>query len=506
MSRWLPALALIWPAFCASTAFAQPAPEPTEPIVEEAAPADRETADRETATEEPSEPPESDSPAPPVSEEAAPAEAATASNDESELTGRAPGDRAEGAETDLSGEAENSEVEAILEDLAADEAAEEVTEHPLDIYGFAAFTFDVPLYDSDSVFVARGLGAYPHFQVSSLNLYVGKRLDDVWSFLGEVRFLYSPNGDEDPENPTNRIRTVAADSADVQRPLRYGSIEIERVHADANIHELLSLRVGQWLTPYGIWNIDHGHPVVVAIRRPYIVGEELFPERQVGLLASGGVFFDAFRFGYSFGLSNGRGPLDAQRDLDSNKALTARLEARYRGDFTLTVGGSYYRGTYTDAGFPELDVANERTVTETLESYEEQSIGADLQLDWDSLELRAEFAHNEQIYQDGRRRLIAPGQLSPDRKRTGMYGLVGYRTPLWGLMPYVLYEHYLLGDDPALPQIKRIAAYHAGLNLRPWPRVTFKAEYVRAEFVDAIDIVEQASPLEVLDFQLAVAF
>jgi hypothetical protein len=362
------------------------------------------------------------------------------------------------------------------------------------------------LYDAKAIWVTAGLGPEPHFQQAGLNLYMSKHLADRWSLLGEVRFMYLPNGGLNPADNTRRLYTVVNDTTEVQRPVRYGGITLERVHTDVEIHQWLALRFGVWLTPYGIWNIDHGAPTVIGIRRPYIVGEVLFPERQTGVLASGSEFVGPFRLSYALGVSNGRGPLDEQRDLDANKAITARAEVEWRGAATVKLGGSYYRGRYTDTAVPTYDLGRGEAVSEILDQYDEQSFGADLQLDWEGVALRAEFARNERLYGKGVRQMTASGGLAPDQRRSGAYALLGYQTGFFGVMPYVEYQNYLIGDQLDLIEIRHIIAYHAGLNIRAWPRITWKAEYVRASFPGAFERVLKDSPLEVVELQLAVAF
>lgn len=410
------------------------------------------------------------------------------------------------AEPVQTAEAARIATDSDLNNAASDQASEDAQAQPVDIYGFADIYFAAPFWRSNSLYSTSGVGSHPYLSVGNFNIYLSKHLDERWHFLSEVRFLYAPNGSNDPKNPGTRISTQAGDAADINRPLRWGAIEIERIHVDYQQSSLLTLRFGHWLTPYGIWNIDHGSPTVIAIQRPYIIGEQLFPQRQTGIQAFGQTFVGDLKLGYALGLSNGRGPLDEQRDLDFDKAVTARVEVGYNKLGDLKLGGSYYRGRYTDASFPILNPSTASADSTVLERYGEQAFGADLQWDYEKFVVRSEFAYNEREYSDGVRRVVSPGQVSPDRRRYGAYALVGYRTPLLGVMPYVVYQDYVLGHDPALPQVEHVRAFHGGLN---WPigaQVTAKGEYVHANFPGSNTSLTKRDTFHLVQFQLAVAF
>src|SRR5690242_12866943 len=112
--------------------------------------------------------------------------------------------------------------------------------------------------------------------------------------------MYLPHGSSPALSAADqtRIDTTTADYTDYQRPTKWGGIVIERAWLEHTFHPLLTVRAGQWLTPYGIWNVDHGSPVVIPVHRPYIIDESAFPERQTGIETYGALSFGPSQLGY----------------------------------------------------------------------------------------------------------------------------------------------------------------------------------------------------------------
>jgi hypothetical protein len=396
--------------------------------------------------------------------------------------------------------AADAEAASIEADLQSNVSGDAEGGFKLNLYGFADFSYRAGLTKTP-LFADK-----PAFAVGKLNLYAATELGDNWRSLAEVRFMYLPNGNTPTTPGAQRFDTTVGDYSDFARPIQWGGIAIERAWLEHTIHPLLTLRVGHWLTPYGIWNVDHGSPVIIGVRRPFVIGEALLPESQTGLEAYGSIGFGPAQVGYHLTLSNGRGPVSTYRDYDNNKALGARLFLRHDSSFgSVTVGISGYRGKYTNAVLRyKVDANNQVSTTNDVSvRYDELSLSADVKWEWDSLLVQGEIASNDVAYVDAYRPPFVsltggPPGVAPDHRRFGYYGLVGYRTPLFGLMPFFGAEYY----DPGLHLYNGKAwGVWGGLNVRPTARVVLKAQYTHGWFPE-----DQFRPLNLLDLQAAWSF
>jgi len=391
----------------------------------------------------------------------------------------------------------------------ADAAA--ATYPKLELSGFTDFSFDVNVSPKSSPL--RQI-AYPYstFSVGHLNLYLSAALAENWHLLAEVRFLYLPQGNlpfPSSGTPVVPQDTSVVDYADDDRSLTWGGIQIQRVQIDYTPHPLLSFRFGQWLTPVGIWNVDHGSPTVIGVYRPYIVGEGLFPERQTGIQVSGEWTGDTNLFGYVATLSNGRGPSDAYADLDNNKAIGGRLYWTNSAFGNLTLGVSGYKGTYSSRNrayglttppgqAPELVGLNPLTV-----SYREQTIAGDVRWQYKGLLVQGEAMQHEVVYDDTARPISVNGLPLADYRDRGYYALVGYRTPWLGIMPFVTVEGYNFASQPP---VDPSTAESIGLNIRPEPTVVLKLQYHMSQLGSEHSSAPYRGTLNRILTQLAVAF
>ncbi|MEO7037984.1 MAG: hypothetical protein ABI548_28715 [Polyangiaceae bacterium] len=143
----------------------------------------------------------------------------------------------------------------------------------------------------------------------------------------------------------------------------------------------------------------------------------------------------------------------------------------------------------------------------TISKYEEMSLAADVKWEYKSWLAQGEIIMNEAKFERGNRpraQVVKPPQgYTPDYRRWGAYGLVGYRLPVVPLMPYVIVQHAYTPDTPNIPPA---TAYEVGLNFRPTAAVVFKLEYTDWHFSGPGAVGFGAFPLRILASQLAWAF
>jgi len=356
----------------------------------------------------------------------------------------------------------------------------------INIYGFADISWANTHFTKSSPLVKDTTS----FTTGSLNLYAAKNLAPNWRSLAEIRFMYVPNGSTNQDG-TVQI-TTAADPTNFSRPIEWGTISIERAYIEYDLHPLLTVRIGHWLTPYGIWNIDHGSPAIISVFRPYTIGEAVFPEHQTGLDLFGSAPIADCKISYHATVSNGRSPTEMIVDTDRKPAFGGRLELEAPWAGTLKIGASAYAGRYTGAT---------TSFTMPTEQYDETALAADAQWDHGGLHVQAELMGRQRSYIEGHRPFTPLGTLLGDGKDIGGYGLIGYRsTALWNVMPFAFYEDYRPLVTGLIGSVK---AMNVGLNFRPVPTVVLKVHGAYA-WGDGTGLID--SKIYVVTSQIAWVF
>jgi hypothetical protein len=370
-------------------------------------------------------------------------------------------------------------VDALLAGAVSAVPNLESDEPSIHIYGFADFNVSRPYLSEESPF--RDLAGKSAFTIGNVNLYLASNLTHGFSSLVEVRLSYMPSGSNDPSGKV--VTTYALDPANYGRSERWGGIVLQRVHLDYSYNGLLNVRVGQFLTPYGIWNVDHGSPTVIPVFKPYPIGNAYFPERQMGAEVFGSHLIKSTTLGYHLTLSNGRGDVETA-DFDKNKALGGRLFLANDSLGSLKIGVSAYGGQATHDTSVGLSGTGSISQVST-NQYKEFAVAGDLLWEWKNLRIQGEGIVTQVRYTEEGRRINAtllgtPLGLVADHVAWAWYGLIGYRLPWLGTMPFVLIDqfHHAPGAGPASTFSigNEAIGYNVGLNVRPVPSVVLKCQ------------------------------
>lgn len=379
-------------------------------------------------------------------------------------------------------------------------------------FGFADFTSFLPIKHRG--LTTLGLAKVHSFYVGNVNLYLKKNLSENFRTLGEVRFTYLPNGALQANTTSfNVTSTLVTDYVDNSRTVSWGGVIMQRLYLEWTLHHAVTVRGGQFLTPYGVWNVDHGSPAYIPVTRPYAINSNYFPERQTGLEVLGRMDLSTrATLGYHLTLSNGGGPVSEYRDFDKNKAVGGRLYLEHHGAGFFRIGASGYYGRDTIT-VPTVSVgASSLDVRETPRSqYDALSFAADVMYKVRGLHLQAEWVSQQRRFtEEGRlaHQLYfapVPAGFSSDFFCWAGYLLAAYELPWYALTPYVLGQHSREVLLSALSDyVLDVWLAQFGLNIHPIDEVVFKAEFARGWFVNGGPVLKY--PLTFIQMQAAWAF
>jgi hypothetical protein len=369
---------------------------------------------------------------------------------------------------------------------------DKVTDNPIEVYGFAAFSY-VNVVSPDRQVINQFIAKEGSFYVGDLNVYLRKQIAEQWRTLIELRFTYAPNGRVLADGTIENNQSY--DQSTFGRPVNWGGVNIERAWVEYDIHPKITIQAGSFLTPYGIWNVDHGMPTIIPITRPYVMNEQIFPERQAGIHVYGKHTMGDYALGYHATLSNGRGYFDQFRDLDETKAFGGRLQLQTPWLGSLRFGVSAYQGRFVDRESdvmrPNPETGKVDNVTPTGVKYNEFAYGFDILHEWRGLRVQAELIGHDLGFLDGARQADGAG-FRPDTYSLGGYVLVGYRfSKLWNVMPYGFYQRYHREETAQTAIFSNLENYQIGLNFRPVPTLVLKVQWGQSWIPGATKLVNE---------------
>ncbi len=276
--------------------------------------------------------------------------------------------------------------------------------------------------------------------VGNLDLYLDAQPVKNWRSLVEIRFTNAPHGEITSlgglAGTFKRTSTQQIDpnAGSADATMWGGYTVIERAHVDWTQLPYLKVRVGNFFTPFGIWNVDHGTPTLIAVQLPGVIQLRQMPLRQTGVQIYGSTFKGDWELGYIATVSNGRQEL-SNFAFDDNRGFGGRVYANNeKGEATVKLGASFYTGRVTDE---EIDVTGIDPVTYVRKStfdYREVVGGLDASIDVGRTRLRAEAAISSISYAPGKHALAETASLTPQYKpdsiETTAYMVVAHTLPL----------------------------------------------------------------------------
>lgn len=383
----------------------------------------------------------------------------------------------------------DQQLAALAEQVAQHEEQSAVTEErealererAIRIYGFADMGLMRTL-PPDEGQLASQFTVPLTFYLGRLNLYFDSKPAQHFRFLAETRFSMYPNGSAAGTGDAGQVLRTSTAVADVAGPdqtvmVSWGGIILERAALDWTRYSFLSIRAGLFLTPFGIYNVDHGTPTLIAVSLPVYIGQRWIPVRQVGLQFFGNYPVGRWELGYSATVSNGR--VDGVLDAGDSKAYGGRFFLKRQGALRLLLGASAlyepYRRDREQFGLDATGV----TYTRTREVERRLlAVGVDQSLDYLALRVRNELVYFQGTYTPGKRDLPPQGRggFAPDTRQYNWSIIVAYR---WRMIePYIRSE--LFWGWPA--QLGTAWAPGAGFNVYLRPNVIVKAGWTNPRF------------------------
>ena len=436
-----------------------------------------------------------DAAAKPTTDNAAPAGVAATKTDELEKKIAEQEKRSADLETRL---------QAAEEAIAQSESKAE--ENKIRLYGFSDVAFRKAWIKDGSVF-QNIVDDNTTFLLGSSNVYFEAQPHPAIRSLTEVRFSLYPNGVPGTDfRPSQSATIYDITSASGRNKVQWSGIVLERSVLEWKQSDAFKVMAGYFLTPYGIWNVDHGSPTLISSALPNFFALEYFPTRLTGVQFLGSFTTGNWELGYRAYVSNGRNRV--LFDNQSDKLVGARVFATLRPNWgALTIGGSAFRGSFLEKSYSiKYDLDNPEATfhveSKELIEYKEWGLAADMSLDAGPFRLRSEFVFNRTDYVDGRR-APTPSGLSEyaDRSRWNTYVLLAYRLPWLGLEPYFYGEFDRRPDTVA----NRSVVTSGGLNINLTASSKIKTQYFHTIFLGTYKDT-RVHDFDLLDVRFVVAY
>jgi hypothetical protein len=366
-----------------------------------------------------------------------------------------------------------------LDALSEREVATESKEEPLRFWGFMDMGINKFFATKGSLIAQVSPSTATTFVLGSVNLYLEARPLAHFSAFLETRLTDLPDGTVSATggglNSTQAWDFTSPGGA--WAITRLGAIVLERAYLQWEQSDLFALRVGEILTPFGIWNIDHGTPTLIALMLPQFEVAELFPTHMLGLEALGTSRLQDWQLGYYAYLTNGRS-LGEVSMTEDNKMVGGRVFATTSRPFRMTLGLSGFLDRFDSTTANSLGPFVYEGLADT--AFDERGLGADVSMDIGALRLRSEFTLRNIVYDTGLHPSNGFGVYYPDRNDVDYYLLAAYQLPWLGLEPYLYGEIY----RSTFPFGAIMAVSSVGLNIHFNAAAQIKAQFSQNAFLD----------------------
>ena len=172
-------------------------------------------------------------------------------------------------------------------------------------------------------------GDHNGFQLHHTNFMFLNKFSEKWSFFSEVEL----------ENGTQLEGEGSSTSGT-------GSLFVEKANFDYKWRPDTTIRMGRFMTPFGIWNQDHYSPFVSTQDRPMHI-EQIAPGTTNGLDIIGLAPVGSNFVKYNLYVGNGSDS-PGEGDTNNNKAVGARGTFIFTNFLHLEAGLSTYKDTLED--------------------------------------------------------------------------------------------------------------------------------------------------------------
>lgn len=221
-------------------------------------------------------------------------------------------------------------------------------EDKFQIYGFADMA--ITKYFPEDKAVSRTVDKMDektNFSLDHVNLYTSFRPNKHLRFLTELSFQDEPvyYSDTAGMRMMGRVFRTAklAPTNKAQRGItifNWGSFSVERALFTVYMNKLLNLSFGKFITPAGVWNVDHGSPVIMTISQPTQYSfAEIFPKSQLGLMEDGKIFIGDADLSYVLYVSSGRNNQSLYKINDLSAGGQLRLNLPLLDEFSFGFSG-----------------------------------------------------------------------------------------------------------------------------------------------------------------------